>query len=84
MKERSTLYRFVVVTAIALVAGAGLCVLDSGVDHPAGADLCVLVLVLAIAPLLAASFRELGRLHLESVSADDLTSLDLIAPPPKA
>ena len=71
----------VVLAAIALIAAAGLCLLDADNTGP---DLCVAFLAITIGLSLTVTLALAGRAVPALTPAYDLSPRDLAAPPPKA
>jgi len=80
--SKGVLARVLVLAAIAMIAGTGLCLLDS--DDAAGSDLCHSVVATAIVLLSGLSLIPTAYLLPASVPAYHHYPSDLPAPPPKA
>ncbi|MBI1734516.1 MAG: hypothetical protein HYR51_05015 [Candidatus Rokubacteria bacterium] len=72
-----------VAIAIALVALAGLCLVDADNGHPGGIDFCFFVLATLALPL-PALVELVERVVPARVARCALVSLDCLVPPPRA
>ncbi len=81
--DRRVLFRCAVFLAIALIAGAGLCLFDFHKAQTAGVDLCLVPLVAASGTVLPLLLASTDRLVPVRVWAGALTPIDPGAPPPK-
>ena len=74
--------RILVLVAVALLAGASLCVFDA--DHWTGLDLCSVVLLPVAGLVLGAHQPFVGRLVLVQVPVHPGDPLERPVPPPRA
>lgn len=80
--EASSRHRLIVLAAVALIVGAGLCIFDASHGTTVGTDLCLSLLVTAAIPLLV-PLSPRARLVPVRAASHYFASLELIVPPPR-
>lgn len=88
-RERETmsgrgLFGLIALAAIVLIAGAGFCVVDSDHAQAAGLDLCLSIFVAGTVAALPVPLVSAERTAPACIEIRRPTSLDPLAPPPKA